>query len=256
MTTFEDVIRAGRVLFGPGFLAESAGWRDALRTTYRRRAMETHPDRARALGRPESVLAREFEAVANAYRVLSALRAGPLPAPARSPSGARGTRRAPPSPGPPPRAGRAASPAANASRGPRVRVGTRPEDLPRRRLRFAEYLYYSGHVRWSELVDALAWQRAQRPPVGRIAVEFGFLGPDDVGLILERRREAGAHAVPFGEWAVRLGYLTPFQLLAVLGQQLRTQRRIGEWFVARGLLDEDDVDGIRRRILRHNSRQG
>jgi hypothetical protein len=55
---------------------------------------------------------------------------------------------------------------------------------------------------------------------------------------------------------VRLGYLTPFQLLAALGQQLRMQRRIGEWFVRRGFLDANDVDGVRHRILRHNARQG
>jgi hypothetical protein len=137
---------------------------------------------------------------------------------------------------------------------PRVRASVRPEELPRRRLRFAEYLYYSGRVRWSELVEAIAWQRAQRPPIGRIAVELGFLAHDDVGVILERRRLAGANATPFGEWAVRLGYLTPFQVLAILGQQLRWQRPIGQYFVERGLLGPDDLDEIRRRIARHNGR--
>jgi hypothetical protein len=92
--------------------------------------------------------------------------------------------------------------------------------------------------------------------VGRIAVEFGFLSPDEVGVLLERRREAGANGTPFGEWAVRCGVLTSFQLLAVLGQQLRMQRPIGQWFVERGLLEADEIDAIRRRILRHNARFG
>ncbi len=126
--------------------------------------------------------------------------------------------------------------------------------MPRWRLRLGEYLYYSGRVRWSELVDAIAWQRSQRPPVGRIAVDFGFLRHDDVGVLLERRREAGAHGTPFGEWAVRQGYLTTFQLLAILGHQLRLQRPIGAYFVERGLLDEEDIDRARRAILRHNAR--
>ncbi len=130
----------------------------------------------------------------------------------------------------------------------------RPEDLPRRRLRFAEYLYYSGRARWSELVEAIAWQRAQRPPVGRIAVGLGFLAHDDVGVILERRRLAGANGIPFCEWAIRLGYLKPFQALAILGQQLRLQRPSGEYFVARGVLGPDEIDAIRDRILRHNGR--
>jgi hypothetical protein len=253
----DDVMRAGRVLFGPRFSAEAAGWRDALRATWRRRAMETHPDRASALGRPEGELAREFEAVADAYRILSSLGAEPdAAAPPGPPServprqaarsrpeaagGARGSSAVPPRVAP-------------ARSGPRARA-VRPEDLPQRKLRFAEYLYYAGRVRWSELADAIAWQRSQRPAVGRIAVELGFLGPDDVGVILERRREAGANGVPFGEWAVRLGYLTPFQLLAALGRQFRFQRPIGEFFVARGMLEPDDVEDVRARILQHNAR--
>jgi hypothetical protein len=274
--TFDDVIHAGRVLFGPAFAAEACGWRDALKATYRRRALETHPDRARALGRSERDLSREFEAVADAYRLLSTLRAGPLPRgavhgppprpaarppprPARPAERVRVHVHVAPEPPPPPRpsparedrpqaSGRAPRPGA-----PRVRAGVRPQDLPRRRLRFAEYLYYSGRVRWTELVEAVAWQRAQRPPLGKIAVDFGFLAPDDVAVILERRREAAANGVPFGEWAVRLGFLTPFQLLAALGQQLRLQRPIGQFFVERGLVDADEIEGIRRRILRHNS---
>jgi hypothetical protein len=258
--TFDEVLRAGRVLFGPAFAAHGAAWRAALKATYRRRAMETHPDRARSLGRPERELAREFKDVADAYRVLSLVGAGPLPrivrppAPprprpqrARAPTPADARVERPPQPAEP-------RPPSRAD-GPRVRVGVRPEDLPQRRLRFAEFLYYSGRVGWSDLVEAIAWQRAQRPPVGRIAVDLGFLEPEDVPVLLERRRRAAsAGGLPFGEWAVREGYLTSFQLLAVLGRQLRLQRPIGQFFVERGLLDPDDVDLVRRRILRHNAR--
>jgi hypothetical protein len=109
-------------------------------------------------------------------------------------------------------------------------------------------------VRWSDLVEAIAWQRAQRPPIGRIAVELGFLAHDDVGVILERRRLAGANGIPFGAWAIRLGYLTTFQVLAILGQQLRAQRPIGQYFVGRGILGPDEIEAIRQRILRHNVR--
>jgi hypothetical protein len=130
----------------------------------------------------------------------------------------------------------------------------RPEDLPRRKLRFAEFLYYSGRADWDQLVGAIAWQRAQRPPVGRIAIDFGFLEPEDVAALLERRRLAGHGGMPLGEFAVREGYLTPFQLLAVLGRQLRQQRPIGQFFVERGILEPEDIEHVRRRLLRHNSR--
>ncbi|MFY3746634.1 J domain-containing protein, partial [Anaeromyxobacter sp. Red801] len=83
--SLDEVVAAGRVLFGPGFAADRAGWRDELKAAYRRRALETHPDRAGATGRPEHELAREFRAVADAYRVLSALRGPAAPARARPP---------------------------------------------------------------------------------------------------------------------------------------------------------------------------
>jgi hypothetical protein len=126
--------------------------------------------------------------------------------------------------------------------------------LPRRRLRLAEFLYYAGLVPWTDFVGAVAWQRQQRPPVGRIAVDFGFLSGSDVREILERRRGEGGSAEPFGEFAVRRGYLTPFQLLALLGQQLRLQQPIGRYFVERGLVSEGAIDDFRAAIFRHNAR--
>jgi hypothetical protein len=245
----EDVVAAGRVLFGPAFRADGLGWRVDLKTTYRRRALETHPDRASATGRSESDLSREFRRVSEAYRILSQLAAGPLPTPARGAAAA-------PTP-PPPRAARP-PPAGGARRrdvpgGPARREAPR-EALPRRRLRLAEYLYYTGRVPWTAFVEAISWQRGQRPPVGRIAVEWGFLEPEDVSRILEERRVRDAGRVPFGEFAVRLGYLTSFQVLAVLGRQLRGQRRIGEFFVERGLLEPAELDELRRGMARHNAR--
>lgn len=259
--TLDQVLRAGRVLYGPAFAAEAASWRESLKATYRRRAMETHPDRARSLGRPERDLAREFKAVADAYRILAALDGRPVPRGAPDPRAraarpprprprpaepARGPRPAPPPPPP-------SRPAARAG-GPRVRVGVRPQDLPQRRLRIVEFLYYSGRIGWEDLVASIAWQRAQRPAFGRIAVDFGFLAPGEVAALLERRRLAGEGGLRLGEFAVREGYLSSFQLLAVLGRQLRLQRPIGEFFVERGILDPADVEAVRRRMLRHNAR--
>jgi hypothetical protein len=126
--------------------------------------------------------------------------------------------------------------------------------LPRRKLRLAEFLYYSGKVGWRDFVSAIAWQRAQRPAVGRIAMEFGFLDHRQVLEILERRRRLDAGRPPFGEVAVREGFLSSFQLLALLGQQLRLQRPIGQYFVERGLVTEPEIDDARAVIFHHNAR--
>jgi len=259
--SLENLLAAGRVLFGPTFRADGQAWRADLKTTYRRRALETHPDRARAVGRSESDLSAEFRRVAEAYRVLSQLRAGPVPPSGKAPSpppsagrrAGRGASAAASVPEPDRRTGAPAAGPADAP-GHRVRYSVHPEALPRRRLRLAEYLYYSGRVPWTAWAESIAWQRRQRPPVGRIAVEWGFLEPDDVGRIMEERRVRSAQSIPFGEFAVRLGYLTSFQLLAVLGRQRRTQKRIGAYFVERGLLDPSEIDLVRARIQRHNAR--
>jgi hypothetical protein len=252
--THEEVLAAGRLLFGPAFGAHARGWREALRATYRRRALETHPDRARAVGRSEAELALEFHAVADAYRVLSTVRAWPArraaPPPARRPAarpvprdGARGSRPA-------------AEPARAASRPARPRpAGASAGPLPARRLRLAEYLHHAGYVPLSARVEAVAWQRARRPPIGRIAVAFGFLAPADVAALLSRRRASGASGLRFGEFAVREGLLTPFQLLACLGRQLKGHRRIGSFFVERGLVGEAELEEALRRLARHNARQ-
>jgi hypothetical protein len=244
---WREALRAGRVLFGPSFAdasLASGAWRRNLKAAFRRRAMETHPDRARALGRAERDLAREFDAVRAAYEVLSALEVLPPRAPR-----AAATPAAPAAPPreaqPPPREARAPSRAGRAAQaGP----------LPARRLRLAEFLYYSGRVPWTAFVESVAWQRGQRPALGRIAVEMGFLSQADVLALLSRRRAEGAAGVPLGAYAVGRGALTAFQRLAALGRQARMQRPIGAFFVETGMLRPDELDLLHGAMARHNAR--
>ena len=126
--------------------------------------------------------------------------------------------------------------------------------LPRRRLRFAEFLYYSGRIGWQDYVAAVAWQRGQRPALGRLAVELGWLDQRDVSDLLERRRREGAQAEPIGQFAVRRGFLTSAQLLALVGRQNRGQLRIGQFFVERALLTVDQLEGAQLALFGHNSR--
>jgi hypothetical protein len=90
--------------------------------------------------------------------------------------------------------------------------------------------------------------------MGRLAVELGMLGQRDVTDLLEWRRREGAQALPFGEFAVRRGFLTRAQLLAVVGRQKQGERRIGQYFVERGLLTMVELDGARLALFGHNAR--
>ncbi len=254
----DEVVAAGRVLFGPAFTAQGP-WRGELRSTFRRRALETHPDRAVALGRDEASLAREFHALQEAYAVLtsaSRLRIvqpqgsgtgrASAPSPRRAaaaprcpvqPPAARGRapRRAPAPAPPPPHRDPAATP------------------LPPRKLRFGEYLYYSGRASFSELVAAVVWQRRQRPNLGDLAIALGYLTPAEVQEILARRRKEAPPLTLFGDFAVSAGYLSPFQRLALVGRQRALQRPIGEFFMERGLLHPSEVDAVKQRIFWHNA---
>lgn len=323
--TWEEALRAGRVLFGPraDAMLAGAGWRDELKRAYKRRVLETHPDRARSLGRAEAELAREFRAVAEAYRLLQEapdarlwVRARPAPGTRGPPGGdaaaeararreaearraaaaraaeearrraeqerafreevrreevrrqAEAARRAAAARAAQEARGSQARPTAEEGPGPRWRRTRAPEagkqgdwrqvakprPMPRRRVRLAEFLYYSGRISWATLVDAIAWQRRQRPAVGRIAVDYGFLTPLEVIDVIVRRQRAGAADVPFGEFAVRLGLITPFQRLAMIGRQARLQRPIGQYFVERGLVGEHEFEELRRQVARHNLR--
>jgi hypothetical protein len=262
--SWEELVDAGTVLFGPGFAAAIHGpaWREELRAAWRRRALETHPDRAAILGKSEAELQREFRAVTEAFALLESFavrgrappspRAGPAVgtvgrAPRRAPPPRGAASRPPPARPPPPPPRPPIPPIARAAdaAGPR---------LPRRRLRLAEFLYYSGRVGWQDFVAAVAWQRGQRPPLGRLAVEQGLLGHRDVTDLLEWRRRDGAQAEPFGQFAVRRGYISRAQLLGLVGRQGQAQRRIGLYFLERGLLTAAELEGAQLALFGHNAR--
>ena len=239
-----DLSRACALLFGPGHAPpanlDDEAWRRRLRDAWRQRVLETHPDRAAVLGRDEAELEDEFRRVAEAYRTLA--RAS-RPCRERTPAAPTQHRREPPSQRrEPPRQAR--PPVDHVHRG----------SPPRRPLLLAEFLYYAGRISWRNLVEAVAWQRGQRPPIGRIAVEWGHLSEDGVREVLAARRRTGDGGGPFGECALRLGLLTSGQLLALLGRQRRLQRRIGEFFVERGILGAAEIAALERDLATHNAR--
>jgi hypothetical protein len=216
----EAISRACRLLMiceprlaGPD---DQRAWRDSLQRAFRKRALETHPDRAASLGRSAVELEEEFKAVQHAFHMLRGFRPR-LEVPRPRPR---------PQPGPRPEPV-VASPVDHRYRGA----------IPARQLRLAELLYYSGKISWRAMIGALVWQRRQRPPIGRIAVDWGFLTEREVAQLLRERLAEHSHEL-FGEYAFRRARLSSFQLAALLGRQRLLQRPIGEYFVEEGLLDE------------------
>ena len=125
----------------------------------------------------------------------------------------------------------------------------RPSSIPAIPLEFGMFTYYQGKVTYQQLIEALVWQRRQRPTLGTIAQKWGWLSEAKVAHILAHR----GHAVRFGKKAVELGYLRPHQVDTLLQNQRSLQKRIGQYFVEKGLLTKEEADQVSQRLKSHNS---
>ena len=129
---------------------------------------------------------------------------------------------------------------------------SRPSSIPAIPLEFGMFTYYQGKVTYQQLIEALVWQRRQRPTLGAIARRWGWLSESKVAQVLGHR----GHAVRFGKKAVELGYLRPLQVEALLQHQRSLHKRIGQYFIEKGLLTKEEADGISQSLKNHNSQIG
>ena len=125
----------------------------------------------------------------------------------------------------------------------------RPTKVPAIPLEFGMFTYYQGKVSYQQLIEALVWQRRQRPTLGVIAQKWGWLSEAKVAQILGHR----GHAVRFGKKAIELDYLKQHQVEALLQYQRSLQTRIGQYFVEKGLLTEEEAEQISQSLTSHNS---
>lgn len=218
------------VNLGPEFLAylQPSGAKVAFRT----QAKQHHPDYFCAA--PPEVRARQtarFREILQAYSLLREFLEH------RRPLVFRGA--APSRPAQPARA--KAKPAASPQGYP---------PMPPLQLEFGLFAFYCGKITYAQLIDALLWQRRQRPAIGAIAQKWGWLSADMVGKVLTHRGCGGR----FGRKAVELGLLSPLQVDALLRHQRNLQQRLGQYFVARGLMTAFEADRLARDLERHNAR--
>ena len=255
-TTEHELHRACEIIFGPE-LAVTREFLDYLqpsgvKSAYRKRAMETHPDRFAAGGTSSQSRDNDlFHAVQHSYehllQYLKAREQGfrlPYRAPVRPP------------------AWRSARPSATATQQNQTRNNTPPHGsgwnveqhyhgpLPNRRLLLGHFLYYSGIASWRMVVQALVWQRTQRPRLGELGQRFGLLHEEEIRHILRGK----TLFEPFGTSAVAQGYLTEAQLQLLIYQQKRLQRKSGEYFTANNILRPDQLALLLRQYHAHNAR--
>lgn len=208
---------------------------EGLRAAYRKKVLETHPDRAVTTGADVARMKADFIKATLAYRTLSAVvmndGGGLLK---ESKEGDATSRRDIP------------KGATDREVNEKYFTGR----IPGRKLLLCQFLYYSGCISWKTYIDALIWQRRRRRPVGRIARDLGLLSEKEIQAILKQR----AVQEKFGESAIRMGYLTPYKLMVLLGRQRRLQRQIGDYFVQSGILTRPQVERMAQNQLLHNNR--
>jgi hypothetical protein len=233
-----EVIEAMNILFGAEnaapILSKALLNPVFIKSAYRRRAFETHPDRAAQTGEPVQVLEGQFRELSSAYEtVMHYVNHG----------------------------GRLAwtlpDAAWPARKGSRTFGGIYTDlsrsvlytgEVPQRRLLLGQYLYFSRVISRSALGAALVWQKMGRPLIGQIAMRWKWLVRDDIRAILSTRipREKFCGA------AERLGYLAPYQTITLLGRQRVLQPRLGQYFIEKGLFDAAGMARAVRELRRHN----
>ncbi|WP_429884532.1 J domain-containing protein [Geoalkalibacter halelectricus] len=240
MSTFfqeTEVLKACRTLFGAEVWLDRRFLLylqpDGAKAAFRKRAKETHPDRFPGEPQIQQRQSEQFQAVARAYDLVSGFLStrdrGHWP----QRSAAAG-KRPPPEP----------------SRGPRRPPAEGAAPLLSRPYQIGLFLYARGLIPYRTLIEALVWQRRQRPALGETAQRWGWLSEAAVRGILNHH--SGARL--FGEKAVELGLLTPFQVRTLLFYQRSRHQRLGRYFVDKGLISENELDQLVQELKAHNAR--
>lgn len=121
-------------------------------------------------------------------------------------------------------------------------------NLPKRELLFGEFLYYSGNVPWKAYIDAIVWQRRQRPRFGEIAKDWKFLEKEQIEFLIKNKIIGEL----IGETAVRFALMTRLQVKTIVLHQRMKQRKIGEYFINEGFLSKDEIEDLYLQFRRHN----
>ncbi len=237
----EDFFNAYNVLFGSDNKMPIHVLRhlqpSVLNSVYRKKALETHPDRSKVLGENEAEMNERFIEVTLAYEKLSTFMKGDRISVLADEIGIQRKSKE-----------RTARPIKKENISDHFYKGY----IPKRRLLIGQFIYYSGLISWRTLIEAIAWQKRQRPSIGQIALEWGILSSYDLKRILTERILDRSYKVKFGEYARRKGYINSFERMALLGRQSQLQRPIGEYFIEQGILYAREIDRMVEKMRIHN----
>ena len=240
--TKEDLFRACESLFGTEIDVSVEFLRylkpTGVKAAYRRKAMETHPDRSIIIAGKPDFMEKRFKEINLAYQMLQEFLAHPWKYSLDEKGKIYERRQSAPRP---------------SSHAKPTQTKTEPLYaglMPSRKLLFGQYLYYSGHISFPTLIKAIVWQRLQRPTVGAIAVSWGWMEGSNILDILRARR----YGEKFGDCALRCGYLSRPQIMHLLDKQRKVQPRIGKYFVEQNIMPSHQIFQYIVAMQMHNNK--
>jgi hypothetical protein len=231
------LIKACHILFGEGlFITRNFLWYlqpAGLKAAYRQKVKEAHPDRFNNLD-PDVRQQKTaiFQEINQSYSLLQSF------------FHERKKKGKPIEPSTVQKRSAAAAPKATASH-------TTFRRVPERTLEFGQYLYNRGLVTYQQLIGALVWQRRQRPAIGQLAVNLGWLKAEDSDRV---GRTRGTAYRRFGERAVHLGLLSSGQVQVLLRHQSNLHQKLGEYFIEEAILSKEEVEHLANKLAEHNQR--
>ncbi len=224
-TSNSELVNACQILFSPEVNLCSVDFiktlkPSTLKKVYRKKALETHPDRCNSSGLNETESGEQFRKIKSAYETLKSVAAGTTTL-----NYSKRNYKKPP------------GDFYNGS-------------LPFHKLLFGQFLYYSGTITWKTLMQAIVWQRRKKTVYGQIALHWEMLSTEDIAHIMQNKK----FNEKFGEKNKKYGYLSIFQHLAIMGKQKTQKELFGEYFIKKGILSKRQVDNLVQKTINHNDK--
>jgi hypothetical protein len=120
--------------------------------------------------------------------------------------------------------------------------------VPNIEVKIGKYLYFRGVTSFQSIFKALNWQREQRPSIGALARQWGWLDDQMIRTILSTKHIPGL----FGERALAMGVLTIGQQRKLVFYQQSLHQRLGIYFVLNGMVNEKEMEVLARERIMHN----
>ncbi len=238
----EDLFNACESLFGTDIDISMEFLRylkpAGVKAAYRKKALETHPDRAIMLADKTESLESKFKEINLAYQLLKEF----IDCPSKYHIGYDGViyqkKNWPIKP---------AQPKAYAHPSRDTRYFGR---VPQRKMLMGQFLYYSGHISLTILIKAIVWQRMQRPLIGSIAKGCDFIDSAAVMDVIKQRQKGEK----FGECALRRGHISKYKLVLLLERQRTLQPQLGNYFTSNNIIPSDKMIRYMAELKEHNKK--